>query len=164
MTCICQLLICGNGVCKVYYVQNINENEENALSYSRVLIKKGNIHGKSRLFRSGSSEAIFSEHDVFHKVQWLKDSSVSTWVIFLTSYLLKYITLSPDAMNKPNTVSFYIFPPCLFPGLGPRPCVWIPSLLVPIVTRLQYKNVYMREGTHNASYSSIIKFQNAIAK
>ena len=69
MTCICQLLICGNGVCKVYYVQNINENEENVLSYSRVLIKKGNIHGKSRLFRSGSSEAIFSEHDVFHKVQ-----------------------------------------------------------------------------------------------
>ena len=82
-------------------MQNINENEENILSYSRVLIKKGNIHGKSRLFRSGSSEAIFREHNVFHKVQWPKDSSVSTRVIFLTSYLLKYITLSPDAMNKP---------------------------------------------------------------
>ena len=40
MTCICQLLICENGVCKVYYVQNINENKENLLSYSKVLIRK----------------------------------------------------------------------------------------------------------------------------
>ena len=160
MTCICQLLICGNGILRAEYKRKWRKRTVLFESFN----KKGNIHGKSRLFRSGSSEAIFSEHDVFHKVQWLKDSSVSTWVIFLTSYLLKYITLSPDEMNKPNTVSFYIFPPCLFPGLGPRPCVWIPSLLVPIVTRLQYQNVYAREGTHNASYSSIIKFQNAIAK
>ena len=30
---------CENAVCKVYYLQNINENEEDLLSYPKVVIK-----------------------------------------------------------------------------------------------------------------------------
>ena len=39
----------------MYYLKNIGENED-ILSYPKVLIKKGDIHGKSRLFPPGFSQ------------------------------------------------------------------------------------------------------------
>ena len=42
VTCVCELLnkLLLNGVCKVYYLYNISENEEALLSYPKVVIEK----------------------------------------------------------------------------------------------------------------------------
>ena len=54
VSCVCQLLNCENGICEIYYSQNIVENKD-LLSDPKVVILKRNIHGKSRLFSSGFS-------------------------------------------------------------------------------------------------------------
>ena len=59
---------CENSVCKVFYVLNVRENEEDLLSYPKVVIKKETFvanHGS--LTQDFHKE--FSEHGVFHKVQ-----------------------------------------------------------------------------------------------
>ena len=58
VSCVCQLLNCENGICEVYYSQNIVENKD--LLRSESCNFKRNIHGKSRLFSSGFSQGIQS--------------------------------------------------------------------------------------------------------
>ena len=66
----------------VYYVQNISENEESLLSYSKVLTKKETFTANHYSFPQDFLKQ-FSEHDVFHKVQWPEDPSVNTWIILI---------------------------------------------------------------------------------
>ena len=65
---------CENGVCRVYYLPNISENEEDLLSYPKVVIKKETFTANHGSF-SQDFHKEFSENEVFHKVQW---SSVCT--------------------------------------------------------------------------------------
>ena len=57
-----------SGVCKVYYLQNISENEEDLLSYPKVVIKKETFTANHGSFPQDFHKE-FSEHEVFHKVQ-----------------------------------------------------------------------------------------------
>ena len=54
---------CENGVCTVYYLQNIGENED-LLSYPRIVIKKGKKANHGYFSQDFHKE--FNEHDVFH--------------------------------------------------------------------------------------------------
>ena len=54
---------CENGVCTVYYLQNIGENED-LLSYPKVVIKKETFMANHGSF-SQDFQKEFSEHDVF---------------------------------------------------------------------------------------------------
>ena len=60
---------CENGVCKVYYSPNISEYEEDLLSYPKVVIKKETFTANHGSFPQDFHKE-FSEHEVFHKVQW----------------------------------------------------------------------------------------------
>ena len=97
---------CENGVCTVYYLQNIGENED-LLSYPKVLIKKGNIYGKSLLFPLGISQGIQWARRVS---QGPEELSLNTWITFLklNSNLVKYKSLSLHEVNKPSTESLWI--------------------------------------------------------
>ena len=68
MTCVFQLLNCKNGVCKVNYLQNISENEEDLPSYSKVVIEKETFTANHGSFPQEFHKEL-SEHDVFLKVQ-----------------------------------------------------------------------------------------------
>ena len=68
MTCVFQLLNCDNGVCKVYYLQNIRENDEDLPSYSKVVIEKETFTANHGSFPQEFHKEL-SEHDVFLKVQ-----------------------------------------------------------------------------------------------
>ena len=68
MTCVFQLLNCENGVCKVYYLQNISENVEDLPSYSKVVIEKETFTANHGSFPRDYHKE-FCEHDVFLKVQ-----------------------------------------------------------------------------------------------
>ena len=57
-----------SGVCKVYYLQNISENEEDLLSYPKFVIKKETFTANHGSFTQDFHKE-FSEHEVFHKVQ-----------------------------------------------------------------------------------------------
>ena len=59
---------CENGVCKVYYLQNIRENEEDLLSDPKVVIKKETFTANHGSFPQDFHKE-FSEHDMFHKAQ-----------------------------------------------------------------------------------------------
>ena len=67
VTCVCQLLKCENGVCKVYYMQNISKNEEDVLSYPKVVIEKKKFTANHGSFPQDFHKD-FNEHEVFHKV------------------------------------------------------------------------------------------------
>ena len=68
VTCVCQLLNRENGVCKVYYLHNVTENEEDLLSDPKVVIKKETFTANHGSFPQDFHKE-FSEHDVFNKVQ-----------------------------------------------------------------------------------------------
>ena len=63
---------------RIYYLQNISENEEDLLSYPKVVIKKKTFTANHGSFLQDFRKE-FSEHDVFHKVQ---RSSVSSRELF----------------------------------------------------------------------------------
>ena len=68
VTYVCQLLNCENGICKVYYLENISGNAEDLLSYPKVVIKNETFPANHGSFPQDFHRE-FSEHDVFHKVQ-----------------------------------------------------------------------------------------------
>ena len=53
---------------QVYYLKNISENEEDLLSYSKVVIKKETFMTNHGSFPQDFHKE-FSRHEVFHKVQ-----------------------------------------------------------------------------------------------
>ena len=57
-----------NGVCEVYYLQNVSENEEDLLSCPKVVIKKVTFNSNHGSFPQDFHKE-FSEHEVFHRVQ-----------------------------------------------------------------------------------------------
>ena len=58
---------CENGVCTVYYLQNISGNED-LLSYPKVVIENEIFTANHGSFPEDFHQE-FSEHDIFHKVQ-----------------------------------------------------------------------------------------------
>ena len=67
VSCVCQLLNCENGICEVYYSQNIVENKD-LLSYPKVVILKETLMANHGSFLQDFHKE-FKQDDEFHKVQ-----------------------------------------------------------------------------------------------
>ena len=98
-------------------------------SYPKVVMKKGNFHGKSRLFPWGFSQGIQWARRVS---QGPEELSLNTWITFLKiiSYLIRYKSLSLHEVNKPNTESLWIERSRRVIKLARSPCYIVKSVLV----------------------------------
>ena len=67
-----------NGVCEVYYLQNVSENEEDLLSCPKVVIKKETFNSNYDS-SSGFSEGIQWARSVS---QGPEELSLNTWITF----------------------------------------------------------------------------------
>ena len=67
VSCVCQLLNCENGICEVYYSQNIVENKD-LLSDPKVVILKETFMANHGSFLQDFHKE-FNQDDEFHKVQ-----------------------------------------------------------------------------------------------
>ena len=94
---------CENGVCRVYYLPNISENED-LLSYPKVVIKTETFTANHGSFPQDFHKE-FSEHEVFHRVQRNSVRTHELLFLKLNSNLVKYKSLSLHEVNKPSTES-----------------------------------------------------------
>ena len=120
---------CENGVCTVYYLQNIGESKD-LLSYPKVVIKRKHLRQISAL-----SLRIFTGNSVsvFHRVQRL---GLNTRITFskLNSYLVIYKSLSLHEVNKPSTESFLILSQQISGSMSPTRSLFV-TLCKPVFLR-----------------------------
>ena len=106
VTCVCQLLDYENGVCKVYYLQNIGENED-PLSYPKVAIKK-----ETSTANYGSFHRIFTNSSVsttcFIRSRGAQFETMNCFFFKLNFYIVQYKSLSLHEVNKPSTESYVV--------------------------------------------------------
>ena len=93
-----------NGVCEVYYLQNLSENEEDLLSCPKVVIKKETFNSNHGSFPQDFHKE-FNEHEVFHRVQRNSVGTHELLFLKLNSNLVKFKSLSLHEVNEPSTES-----------------------------------------------------------